>query len=394
MNDIELEALLREPESDRAERKSSIADRDRICEAICAFANDLPNHRGPGIIFVGVKDDGSCADLPVTDELLRSLADLRANGNIYPFPGMTVQRRKLYGCEMAVIEVMPSDYPPVHFRGRTWVRVGPRRAIATQEEERRLGEKRRKYDVAFDARPVPGSTVDDLDLILFEREYLPSAVHPDVLSENARSVEHQLSALRFTTIEGVPTVSGLLVIGKDPTQYVPGAFVQFLRLNGSSLASDIKDEKGLSGCLIDLLRQIDEILKINISTAIDTRATFQVDIPDYPLSALQQIVRNAMMHRTYEATNAPVRLYWFDDRVEVHSPGGPFGLVTRNNFGQPGISDYRNPNLAEAMKALGYVQRFGIGIAIARQELQRNGNPPLEFMIEDTYILAVLRKRK
>jgi ATP-dependent DNA helicase RecG len=100
------------------------------------------------------------------------------------------------------------------------------------------------------------------------------------------------------------------------------------------------------------------------------------------------------MHRSYEATNAPVRLYWFDDRVEVHSPGGPFGLVTRNNFGQPGISDYRNPNLAEAMKALGYVQRFGVGIAIARQELQRNGNPPLEFMIEDTYILAVLRKRK
>lgn len=127
MNDIELEALLREPESDRAERKSSIADRDRTCEAICAFANDLPNHRGPGIIFVGVKDDGTCADLPVTDELRRSLADLRANGNIiYPFPGMTVQRRKLYGCEMAVIEVMPSDYPRCTFEVDL-VRVGPRR---------------------------------------------------------------------------------------------------------------------------------------------------------------------------------------------------------------------------------------------------------------------------
>jgi ATP-dependent DNA helicase RecG len=230
MDDSELEALLHEPESDRVERKTSIADRDRICEAICAFANDLPSHRRPGVVFVGVKDDGSCAGLPVTDELLRNLADLRANGNIYPFPGMTVQRRRLHGCEMAVIEVMPSDYPPVHFRGRTWVRVGPRRAIATPEEERRLGERRRTYDVAFDARPVPGSSIDDLDLILFEREYLPSAIHPDVLSENARSVEHQLSALRFTTIEGVPTVSGVLVTGKDRLSIFPALSFNFFGL--------------------------------------------------------------------------------------------------------------------------------------------------------------------
>ena len=94
-----------------------------------------------------------------------------------------MQRRKLYGCEMAVIEVMPSDYPRCTFE----VEPGPcrtGRAIATLARSA-ASEKRRTYDVAFDARPVPGSTVDDLDLILFEREYLPSAVHPDVLSENA-----------------------------------------------------------------------------------------------------------------------------------------------------------------------------------------------------------------
>ena len=58
------------------------------------------------------------------------------------------------------------------------------------------------------------------------------------------------------------------------------------------------------------------------------------------------------------------------------SPGGPFGQVNRQNFGRPGITDYRNPHLAEAMKNLGYVQRFGIGIQLARSELQKNGNPP------------------
>jgi len=76
------------------------------------------------------------------------------------------------------------------------------------------------------------------------------------------------------------------------------------------------------------------------------------------------------------------------------SPGGTFGQVTRENFGHPGITDYRNPYLAEAMKVLGYVQRFGVGIPIARQELKKNGNPPPEFGIEPTNILVTVRKRE
>ena len=96
------------------------------------------------------------------------------------------------------------------------------------------------------------------------------------------------------------------------------------------------------------------------------------------------------MHRSYEATNTPSRITWFNDRIEVLSPGGAFGTVTRENFGQPGITDYRNPNLAEAMKTLGFVQRFGVGIATAKRLLKENGNPDPEFNIEDTFIQATI----
>jgi ATP-dependent DNA helicase RecG len=109
--------------------------------------------------------------------------------------------------------------------------------------------------------------------------------------------------------------------------------------------------------------------------------------------ALQQIVRNAIMHRDYEFTNAPVRIHWFDDRVEVQSPGGPFGQVTRSNFGQSGLTDYRNPHLAEAMHHLGYVQRFGVGIPTAQDALRKNGNPPAGFDPQDTHVLVRLRRR-
>jgi ATP-dependent DNA helicase RecG len=96
------------------------------------------------------------------------------------------------------------------------------------------------------------------------------------------------------------------------------------------------------------------------------------------------------MHRTYEGTNAPVRFSWFSDRIEILSPGGPYGQVTPENFGRPGVTDYRNPQLAEAMKNLGYVQRFGVGIPIARQELEKNGNPPPNFDADGPHVLVTV----
>lgn len=396
MNDHELEILLRDIESDRVERKASIADRERICEAICAFANDLPNHQKPGVIFVGIHDNGNCAHLPIDDKLLLTLSELRSNGNILPFPTMTVQKRTLKACEVAVIIVEPSDAPPMRFRGRTWIRVGPRRAVATQEEERRLSEKRRSHDLPFDIRPLPSARLDDLDQDMFSRVYLPAALSADILEQNNRTIQQQLTSMRFASTGStiVPTVLGMLVIGNDPIQFVLGAYIQFLRIDGTELTDPIRNQAQINGPLPHILRQLDEILQVNISIATNiTAEPIEIRHPDYPLVALQQLTRNAILHRTYDGTNAPVRISWFSDRIEIQNPGGPFGQVTTHNFGRPGITDYRNPHIADAMKNLGFVQRFGIGIALARKELQRNNNPPLEFYVDDTYIVATIRSQ-
>jgi len=75
MNDQELATLLNDLESDRVERKASISDRNIIRQAICAFANDLPNHQQPGVLFIGVNNDGTCANLPISDQLLLTLSE-------------------------------------------------------------------------------------------------------------------------------------------------------------------------------------------------------------------------------------------------------------------------------------------------------------------------------
>jgi len=396
LNDHELEELLSDLESDRVERKESLSDSGRIRQAICAFANDMPDHRKPGVVFVGVTDRGECANLPITDKLLLTLADMRSDGNILPLPTITVQKRVLQNWEIAVVEVAPSGAPPVRYKGRTWIRVGPRRATATVAEERRLNEKRRARDLPFDLHPMASALINDLDDVMFIREYLPMAIAPEVLDQNDRTLDQQLSSVRFVSSEPPhhPTITGLLVIGKSPADFISGAYVQFLRIDGTELTHAITNQKELHGPMPDLLRRLEEILKANISTATDITAGFvEIRHPDYPMVALQQLARNAVMHRDYQTTNAPVRVTWFRDRIEIQNPGGPFGQVTRSNFGSPGITDYRNPHLAEALKTLGFVQKFGVGIEAARKALRDNGNPELDFDVQENHVLATMRRR-
>ncbi len=396
MTDKELAILLKNQESDRIERKESITDATKIRQAICAFAKDMPGHKKPGVIFVGVKDNGTCANLSITDELLRRLSGMRSDGNILPIPTMTVQKRVLNGCELAVVIVEPSSYPPVRCDGRIWIRVGPRRATASAEEEGRLNEKRRARDLPFDLQPLPSASIEDLDIDMFMRTYLPMAVAPDVIQANERTTQQQMASLRFLSAnESVtPTVVGVLALGKDPCAFVPGAYVQFLRIDGTALADPIADQKEIHGPLSDQLRRLDDVFEANVHIATDIRSgSTERRSPDYPLDALQQLIRNAIMHRDYATSNAPVRITWFSDRIEIQNPGGPFGQVVAESFGTPGITDYRNPNVAEVMRNLGYVQRFGVGIQIARRALQDNGNPDPAFDVQSNHILVTVRKR-
>lgn len=115
--------------------------------------------------------------------------------------------------------------------------------------------------------------------------------------------------------------------------------------------------------------------------------------PAYPMPALQQLALNAVMHRAYENTNAPVRICWFDNRIELHSPGGPYGAVTAEAFGQPGAVDYRNPNLAEAMRVMGWVQRYGVGLGIARRSLADNGQSAPVFRVDRNWVFCTVRAK-
>jgi ATP-dependent DNA helicase RecG len=388
----QLSTLLIDLESDRIERTESTTKTDKFGEAICAFANDLPNHGQPGYLLVGVRDKGQRSGLKVTDELLKNLGAIRSDGNVLPQPAMNVAHFNFDDGDVAVVEVLPSDLPPVRYKGRVWVRVGPRKGIANEQEERILTERRIALARSFDARPCSESTIGDLALGQFEA-YRHEAVDLETIAANQRPIKQQLGSLHFFNPErGCPTHAGILLFGKNPRYFLPGAYTQYLKLPGTDLTDIPEDQAEISGDLQSILRELELRIKALIQTNLRVTGGLQEKIfPDYPEWALRELLMNAVMHRNYES-NTPIRFYVFNNHIEIMSPGGLYGEATRENF--PTRNSYRNPIIAEAMKTLGFVNRFGYGVQRAQTLLKANGNPLAQFEFDEHSVLVKVYRRQ
>lgn len=388
LNEEELTALLSDLESDRVERTASLSKDEKFREAVCAFANDFPNHQKCGYLLIGVKDDGALAGMQVTDQLLQTLGGIRSDGNILPQPAIHIYKKSLQGGDVAIVEVRPSDAPPVRYKGRTYIRVGPRQAIANEQEERILTERRlAKSPGTFDMRPCTEARLDDLALGQFD-SYRHTVIDPDIIAANHRSIEQQLASLRFYhTKHACPTYAGILLFGKNPRFFMPGAYIQYLKFSSLDLNDTPEDQAEISGDLYSILRELEGRLKLLINTTMRPISPLQEKLfPNYPEWALRELLMNAVMHRDYES-NTPIRFYAFPDRIEIQNPGGLYGETTSKNF--PQQNSYRNPVVAEAMKSLGFVNRFGHGVERAQELLKQNHNPPAAFTLDDSRWVSV-----
>lgn len=393
MDDRALEALLRDLESPSSERKESLSDKDRVCQAICAFANDVTSSGRPGYIFIGAKDDGSPAHTPITDKLLLELTELRSDGRILPQPRMVVEKRVLLGAPMAVVEVHPADLPPVRFKGVVWIRIGPRRDRANEAEERALSERRASVSGrTWDARPCDEASKDDLALDLFTT-YRSYAVAREIVEENHRDIEEQLASLRFFDRRSVkPTNAGVLLLGKDPRYFVEGAYIQVVRYLGNTQAADVSMQREIDGDLLSVLRLLDELAKELVGAKPVAVSSLREELVfEYPAEALRESLVNAVVHRDYES-NTPAIVSIFLDRIEIQNPGSLYGDARLEDF--PGVTAYRNPVLAEAAKVLGYVNRFGRGLPRIIESMRKNGSSPPRIEPRSGHFLVVLPRHE
>ena len=388
----QIQILLGDIENERVERTVSTKDTDKFAKVICAFANDLPNKNLPGYLMLGAYDDGTLSGLKVTDELLRNLAGLRSDGNIQPKPALMVEKFSFPEGDLAIVEVQPSKNTPVKYKGVAYVRIGARKSEANEEDERILREKSEIKSPTFDTTPCLHSTIDDLDLDLFKKEYLPKFVNINVLKRDKRDIKQKLASLKlFDTVHDCPTVAGILLTGKDPSHILFGAYIQYVKFAGTSRTSRVLNERQFSGNILILLKELEYFIKYTIQTQ---RPVFVSVLREemrinYPYEAIRELAMNLVMHRNYQ-TNAPAKFYEYSDRIEMDNPGNLYGKVSPDNF--PNENDYRNPVIADAMKTLGYVNRFSRGINMVQEELVENKNGLAAFDFKDMTTFKVIVK--
>lgn len=375
-----IQSLLDDLESDRSERTRSVNNTDKFGQAICAFANDLPGSGKPGYLIIGAEDEsGKVLNIPITDQLLKNLSAIRTDGNIQPQPSMVVDYADLDGGRVAVVEVQPSHFPPIRYKGQIWVRVGPRKGVANEQDEKILLERRNSQALTFDALPCLRATIDDIDTQLFSTGYLPKAVPQELLETDKRDIKNQMQALGFfDTRYDCPTNAGILMFGNNVERFLPGAYIQYVRFAGKGRGGEILREYKFSGNLMKVLYQLDSFVDTTITNRrpVPVSVLREESVVDYPHWATRELLMNAICHRTYDS-NGPIQFYEYDDRIEIQNHGSLYGKANPENF--PNVNDYRNIVIAESLRVLGFVNRFSRGVQRVEDDLIANGNGMPEF---------------
>ena len=272
-------------------------------------------------MFVGTDVAGRPIGLPITDALLRQLADIKTDGNIVPPPTLTVSKQVLAGHEVALGGATRRLAP-----GPSGTHLDPRGATASRGELAGRAHPEREAPPSRNlTTPIRPPERGDLDL---RTSRMNTCRGRSMRPRWSRTTAHHRAAREHedACVGRRPAAHDVTDPGEAPRDFLPGAYVQFLRIAGTALDCPIVDERLFDGPIGSLIGGLEDKLDSHNRTAVDvTSGTLETRSSTHALGALRQLVRNAVMHRSYEGAHSPIHVYWYDDRIEINSPGGPYG---------------------------------------------------------------------
>jgi len=341
-------------EDERTEFKLLLDNKEKIAADIVAFANA----QGGWMLF-GVDDTGSVQGVADPTALERDLTNL-CRQNCIPALRPSIEIIDIAGKPVVLMTIVGPDKPYKSNRGIYYLRVGTTRREATQAELARIFQLRGK--VHYDETPVVGATLDDLNLVVFSRYYRDQFEEPldeadialPVLLQNMRLAIELSGRLHLT-------LAGLLLFGEDPQAHLPYTRLSAVRFDGVEMSERMLDRRELRGTLPEIIDGTEAFLRNNVRITAEITGFRRQDRPQYSHFALREAVVNAVAHRDYSITGTQIRLFIFDDRVEVYSPGQLPNIVTLDNV-RYGAHYERNSRLCTVLTHLGFMSDIGTGI--------------------------------
>ena len=346
-------------ETTKVQFKESFTSQKEIAKEMIAFANT----KG-GVILFGVEDKCgklvglSYDEIQVISRELGNAANEQVRPTIYiETEVVRVEEKHFLICSVAE----GKNKPYKNLNGEIWVKQGAdKRRITENSEILALFQDSGSYQP--DAVGVNGTTFDDLDRYAID-DYLQK-VYATTLDGFGGKAEQVLKNIHILNHHGVPTLAGYLFFGKHPEYNCPTCMVKAVSFFGNDLAgTQYRDSKEIFGNMPQLYDKTMAFLKANLHNVQEEGASFntlgKLEIAE---EVLEEVVQNALVHRDL-LRPAPIRLFVFDNRVEVISPGALAGGLTEEDI-RNGKTYQRNPYMATfATNALYYK---GIGSGIVR----------------------------
>lgn len=360
MNVVE---LLKREEGKTLEFKRDLSSPQNILKTLVAFANTAG-----GVLLIGVEDRthkpiGMKNPLDQEERLCNLIAD-----GIEPRLLPNVELAAWEDGNLLVVEVFPSPLKP------HWLKkLGPDAVLV------RLGSTNRQADADLIAelrRNAAGATFDEQPLPEYDADAIDIKTAREIFREQRQISEKQLETLRvFTRVQGrlIPTVGGFLLFGRDRERVFPDAWIQCGRFAGRD-KSIIFDHTEIHDHLPIAVGRIMDFLKKHAMRGADLSQLRRRDVWSIPLTILREAVINAVVHTDYSQKGAPIRIAFFDDRIEIENPGILLPGLTVDDIRQ-GVSRLRNRIIARTFKELGLIEQWGSGIRRMFTEAENLGLP-------------------
>jgi ATP-dependent DNA helicase RecG len=351
MNPQELTTLYRQGPSDTLAFEVESVALNHLAELLAAFAN-----ANGGFLLLGVDPKGTLRGVKDADATIEKAlaAGLRCEPPlILPRP----ENVTLDGKEIVVVEV-PTGLPHAYsVRGKYVTRTGKKIAALGPRQLRQL--LRERGEANFEALPVTGATLDDLDESQIQKYAMAFLGEAWLKKDAVIDLLFRRGCIIKDGNVWRPTTSGYLLFGRDPQRAFPSAELLLARYAGKQMTDEFVREV-VRGPLPDQIRRAESWLVANMRKGSRIDSFQREDRAEYPLPAVREAIVNAVAHRDYAIRGDEIRVMMFSDRIEVYSPGRLPGHVTVENIVEERFS--RNEVIAQVLADMGFIERLGYGI--------------------------------
>jgi len=360
-----LSAILLQPEGRRLEFKESLPTNSDLAKTILAFANDAG-----GELYIGIKDNPREVvglkedDLLSLEEKIASLIHDLCEPVI--LPEITFLQHE--GKHIIRTQVYKGSTPPYHLKNKTveegtFFRVGSTNRLASPEMIAEL--ERRKKNISYDSELGYSKTIEEINISTI-KDFFREKTGEELTIQTLKKLE----LYRQEQGKNLPTYA-LILLSDDELQkqYFPYAKIECARFKGT-VPGNFIDQKTIDVNVGLQAEQAYQFVLRHISQGTtDYTGVYRNDRWEYPVIAIREIIRNAVIHRDYSLTGKDIKIAIFDDKVEITSPGKLMPTVDFSDM-ESGQSDIRNKILAPVFKKLRIIEQWGNGLKLIAEELQ------------------------